>query len=255
MKTILFLLFLSIALTSCGALKVMSGESSEDATMASTTFDFSPPVENLRDTGKITFLLINPAFSTGVTESYQKRNPFRTFIKNMAVDFEEMLVAKGMPHKGPYDNYEGVVFSDKNQADLCLEPEVDIQFTGSALKHRAAIFNGYYTTPEAFWYDGNMSIIGKLNLFCYAPHTHVKLWIKSIPLETKDFYLKSKYKYDSKNIPLSDPGIWKVLVDNMKDMYKSAMITAWRQLDMTELNMKKIEAKKIDGDAGYRRRE
>lgn len=255
MKNLVILLLISLTFSSCGSLLILSTDSVEDATMDSNTFDYKPPQEIIQDSSKVTFLLINPKLSTGVSEDYQVRNPFKTFIKNLAIDFEEMLVAKGLPHKGPYDNYESVVFSDKNQADLCLEPEVDIQFTGSALKHQQAFSNGFGIVPDAYWYDGRMTIIGKLNLFCYAPHTHVKLWIKSIPLKTKEFYLKSKHRYTGKNIPLSDPGIWNVLVENMKEMYQSAMNTAWQQLDLTELNLKKIEAKKIDNDAGYKRRE
>lgn len=254
MKKVLLLSVFITFIYSCSS--VRSTNQSYNATLNSSTFDFTPPDDHTNDPDKITFLFINPRFSTGVSQSYQMKNPFRTFLKNMSVDFVEMLVAKGMPFKGPYESYEETVFSDKNESDLCIESEVDIQFTGSAYHSKPALYNAYgnRVRKAQYYYDGNVTLIGKLNLYIYEPHTHVKLWIKSIPLKTKEFYLKSQYKYDGPDIPLEDPGIWDVLVYNLDEMYKSTMNTAWKQLDMRELKMRKEEAKKIAEKAGYGRR-
>jgi hypothetical protein len=247
----LFLLILIVAASGCAT--IMPTSTSFNATLSSSTFAFTPPSDNSKDTGKMVFLFINPRFSTGVSKNYQIRNPFKTFVKNMSVDFLAMLTAKGMLYKGPYESYEEVVYDDKNQADLCLETEVDIQFTGSAFKFKKEIRNAYGAVVRraSYYYDGQESLIGKLNLFVYEPHTHVKLWIKSIPLKTNDFYLKSQYAYDGPDIPLDDPGVWSVLVDNMNQMYNSTMTTAWNQLDMRELRMKRAEARQIGQKAGY----
>lgn len=235
---------------------IMNVNNDHDSTIPQGYYDFSPPdIETPKE--KITFLLINPTITQSIDRLYLKRNPFSTFTKNMGIDFEELMVAKGMLVKGPYESYESVVFSDKNEADLCFEPEIDLQFTGNALKTKLGATNiyGQSITPASYYYDGNMNLIGKLNLFIYEPHTKVKLWIKSVPLKSEEFYLKSKYRYNGTNIPLTDPGIWTTINETLNAMYRTALLTSWRHLDMNELKLKVAEAKKIAEKAGYGRKE
>jgi hypothetical protein len=235
-----------------GCASIMNVSTEHNSIIPHGYYDFSPP-EIITSQDRITFLLINPTIKQSADRYYLIQNPFKTFTKNMGIDFEEMMVAKGMLIKGPYDSYENVVFSDKNEADLCFEPEVDLQFTGSALKEKFGVKNiyGQSISPSTYYYDGNMNLIGKLNLYIYEPHTKVKLWIKSVPLKSEEFYLKSKYRYNGSNIPLSDPGIWSTINETLNSMYRTALITSWRQLDMNELKLKVVEAKKIAEKAGY----
>jgi hypothetical protein len=257
MKHIKVLLPILLFFSSCVNLRWSPGN--ENVTIKQGYFDYSPPSSpNYNDTNKITLLLINPRLNPTNTKPMFLEDPVKTFVKNMGSDYLEMLIAKGLPFKGPFNSYDEVVFSDKEQADLCFEPELELDFTGNPLKHKNAVYSGDGSIKYAdacYWLDGTVALTGKMNLFLYEPFTHVKLWIKSIPIQSEEFILKSSYKYRTENIPLSDPGVNEIVQNQLNAIYKKVFEASWNQLNYSELKMRNEEAKRIRTKAGFKNKE
>ncbi|MBS1553244.1 MAG: hypothetical protein JST15_14365 [Bacteroidetes bacterium] len=248
MKKIFYisLLFLNIMLLGCSASR---REVADSPALKPITFDFVPPIEGMIKSNDIVFGLLNPVYE----ESFKNSNsdPYKTFAANMGNDFVEMLTARGYPYKGPFLNYDQMVYSDKKEVDLTIQPEIALQFTGDYLKERK-YFNVLRTSwLYEYYYDGNVTLTGKLNLIFSEPFTKTKIWVKSVQIDPVEFKLKSYNSYDSPDIPLTDPYVWNTLVENLSSIYNKTLSTAWNHLEPEELSQKKEEAAEIKKNSGF----
>ncbi|MCX6162499.1 MAG: hypothetical protein NTV87_14355 [Ignavibacteriae bacterium] len=212
------------------------------------TFDYNPPTEGVTKSGEITFALLNPRYVETFTES--NVDPYKTFANNMGADFVEMLTARSYQYKGPFPNVDDMVYSDKKMTDLCIQPIIELQFTGDYIKAKTMYRYGNVGGQE-YYADGTMSVTGKLNLIFSEPFTKTKIWVKSIQIDPITFTLKSYYSYTARNIPVTDPMVWNSMVDNLIVVYQKILSTAWNHLEPEELLVKKAEANEIKEKSGY----
>ena len=127
--------------------------------------------------------------------------------------------------------------------DLCLRPEIDIQFTWDqgALKSG---FN-YFTKANEYWIDGNCTVSGRLTLQALETLSQQKVWSPSIPLPIQTTYVKTYHHYTTTNIPTNDPPYYNAIGKALEAIYADAMKIAWNKLDPDELKVVKEDCDKI----------
>ena len=101
-------------------------------TLVPMKFDYSTPGVGVTKSNDIKFALINQDLlhhSNKVKLIHIKLLPTA-----WGMILSEMLTARGYPYVGPYNTIDDMVYSEKQTTDLVLEVEVDLQFTGNAIK-------------------------------------------------------------------------------------------------------------------------
>ena len=214
-------------------------------------YDWTPPMIAPAKSSDVTLLLVKPSFAKQFEN--EKEPIFKKFRENMGVDFEEMLIARGYSIRGPFASYDEIVFKDKQDADLLMRVEIDFNYEAQqgALKY-SADFASAMLGKEAYKYrlDGNLYVGGKVNIIVYEPSTKEKLWIKSISLEDKTIYLKTK-KYSYKNDCFKDAGYLNAMQSVLDEYYQSAMDLGWKYLEPAELKQLKAQVKAIRSKKTY----
>lgn len=235
----------SLLYTSCSSLFAPK----TPVSVATMNFDYTPPVSSAKGEN-IKVALINPQYVQTFTSA--NYDPYRTFVKNMGKDFEEMLIARGYTIIGPYNSFDDLVYAEKNSTDLVLLAEVTLDITGNYARKRDVPQIGQGYSKTYYDYLGNANIEGKINLSLAEPFTKTKLWIKSVSFEPTTVYFKSK-SYTTGSIPVTDPGVWNPLVAGLSTVYQKALQTAWNHLDPSELAIKKKEAIEIKKNSNFQR--
>jgi hypothetical protein len=212
------------------------------------SFDFKPTVDAGNQSNEITFGLIAPSFVETFTE--KNKEPYKTYAKNMERDFIEMLTARGYRYKGPFNSLDELVYSDKKEIDLLINPTIDLQFTGNPLKQ--GTYHDYSQGKDfaEYYYEGEVSMTGTMNLTFAEPFTNTKIWVKSVNTDPTSFMLKSG-SYTAPQIPDTDPLVWNSLVTNMEKTYQRTLQMAWNHLEPAELLQKKAESVEIKKNSGF----
>ncbi len=229
-----------------------SKEAAKPPTLVPMKFDYSTPGVGVTKSNDIKFALINPRFVTSFEQS--KIDPYKTFANSMGDDFVEMLTARGYPYVGPYNTIDDMVYSEKQTTDLVLEVEVDLQFTGNAIKQTSDYEILTSRTNYYYIYNGDMNLSGKITMIFSEPFTKTKVWVKSVSTEPITFFLDSQYKYKSKDIPVTDPKVWNTLVEILQKIYENVISTSWKYLEPEELKVKKSESLEIKKNSGFQKK-
>ena len=127
------------------------------------TFDYTPP-EAIPGSAEVTFAVVGAQIETPVPL-------FRDFASNMTKDFGEILTARGFSVKGPFNEYDLMIFSDKEGSDLVLTAEVDFSYDTMQLN---------YSTIGRL--NGTVVVKGHVNLVAYESVTKNRLWTKSVAI-------------------------------------------------------------------------
>lgn len=206
-------------------------------------FDYTPPTTAAPKSSNISFILLKPGFAPQFQYSQEKL--FQDFVRYMAADFNEMVIARGFTLRGePYDTYDEIVYSDKAEADLILHAEVDISITPGTNTWKKS-YNAL-TKSYVYYIDGMVSLGGKITLTASETLTREKLWTKSISLAPREIYAKSQYRYTGTNILISnDVGLYNPISEAMEDYYKKALSTAWTYLEPMELQPLKAQVEAL----------
>ncbi len=219
------------------------------------SFHFDPEVVAPAGSAKLNIILVNPKYAS--TFKYSGAEPYRSFARSMGDDFEELLIARGYIVQGPYDSYDEIVFSVKENADLIIESDIDITANISGLKLRhAPKFNllEIMVAPDGeapLYYNisGAIGLSGKVSIKAYEPMTQEKMWVKSVPIEGVRVPVAStiawRNDYISKGAYYSDPGIHNPTLEALRGVYDNALSKAYIYLDPRELQMLKPEIKRI----------
>ena len=219
-------------------------------------YDFTPPESSGSDTVSTSLILLNPKYASELKAYGQPM--FQKFIKNMGVDFEEMMVAKGYSLRGPYNTYDEIVYSDKSETDLLLETEITFHYEwgNEAMKYKRHVGYGGAITGYTYWIDGNLNLGGKVNLVIKESLTQEKLWVKSISLANKQILIQTdRHRVSSQNeaeVALANDVHYKnALYEALDEYYQNALKTAWNHLDPRELEPLKKQVKELRKKKGY----
>lgn len=215
-------------------------------------FDYNAPTEGYVKSNEISFILLNPKFGGKYAKDYTgQEEPDRTFLESMASDFAEMLTARGYRYDGPIGTYDELVYSQKKNADLILEVEMDWSLQGDYLKESSYYDATTKTSKPAYYYDGMMTLGGRLNMYFSEPFTKQRVWVKAINVTPETFAIKTKKKYTSPNFYREDGEAWNIITTYMEKIYTKTLTTAWNHLDPEELKQKKVEATEIKKNSGF----
>jgi hypothetical protein len=215
-------------------------------------YDFTPPENAAPGSADVSFAIVMPRYEvTDEWDEYWTQQwPFDQIAKNMGLDFQEVLSARGFTTRGPYESYEEITFPDKKGTDLVLVPHLDISLN---VDNRDAKVQSSILGAIGFKLEGEAMISGRVSLSVNESLTNERMWFKSIELETKRVPWKGSKTYAE--VPpgpdLSDPSVSEPLARAFEEMYGDIMSTAWRYLHPDEMAMVKSQAMEIKEKKTY----
>jgi hypothetical protein len=189
--------------------------------------------------------------------AYSSKSPFKQFRVSMGTDLEEILTARGYILKGPYDEYDLMTYSDKEQCMLGLFSRIDLNITrtsGGWTQHSSRqIAKGYSE------FEGTITLSGKITFFISETFTQQKLLVKSLSIPQQiDIPVKAEGRYhygmNPDAIPLDDPGVHNPIASSLVEFYKTTMKRAWDLLQKEELLRISDQVPEIRENAGFIKR-
>jgi hypothetical protein len=220
-------------------------------------FDFSPPIPVAPGSAGIKIGMIDPVYSGNFL--YSNKSPFMQFRKNMGKDFEEILTARGYILKGPYEAYDLMTYSDKNECELGLDIEIDLNIlqTSGGWNHVQPTSYGYGVTGGNYSeYAGTLNLSGKITISVIETFTRQKLLVKSVPVPQEDIIVKAEARFalGSTGLPTDDPGVHNPIAKSLSNFYKTTMRRGWEMLAKEELEHVQKQVPEIREKAGFIKR-
>ena len=244
-KIPLFIVAALIILAGCGP---KPGQQEKTEVRITPTFDYVPPVQSLPDTVDISFCLVNPRFPDA-WKDYLAYYPFDKFLKNMPLDFEEIISAKGFRMRGPFRTYDEMTFPDKSESDLVMMPgiEIDVRPMGNVKQGKE------FLTEIPYWeWSGQVNLSGRITISLNETLTNERMWTKSVELPTKSFNYKTpKYKQPIEKPQVSDTEFANQLAVQLQEYYTITMEQVWKYLDPQEMAMVKKQAQDLKAKKRY----
>ena len=212
------------------------------------TFDFMPPSKLPADTASVVFCLVAPSYPDA-WKDYLAYYPYDKFVKNMPLDFEEIISAKGFRMRGPFRTYDEMTFPDKKEADLILTPKIEIDVTPAGRVEQGKEF----LTDVPFWkWSGQVNLGGRITINLNETLTNERMWTKSVELPVRSFSYKSpKYQGPINGPQVSDTEFGNLLAVQLQDYYTTTMEQVWKYLDPQEMDMVKKQARDLKEKKRY----
>ncbi|MBM3712172.1 MAG: hypothetical protein FJW56_01855 [Actinobacteria bacterium] len=220
-------------------------------------FEFSPPSPQAPGSSGIKIGLLEPIYSGNFL--FSNNAPFKQFRKSMGGDFEEILTSRGYFLKGPFESYDLMTYSDKNECDLGLDIEIDLNIKeiSGGWDHIPLKNYGYGITSGGYsQYSSTLNLSGKITISIIETFTRQKLIVKSVPVPQEDITViaEAEYKYGSTGLPLDDPGVHNPIANSLSSFYKTTMKRGWDMLANEELEHVRRQVPEIREKAGFIKR-
>ncbi len=259
------------------------------APVPKVSFTFKPPEKCATPaSAKVTFAIIQPQWKSGTpgmggapgiarvaalqsasVADYMRPGQllYDELTSSMKNDFLALLNCKGFTTRGPFRTYEEMVYPDRTGSDLALVPEIDLKLATEAdaapvstsfsqqLLAAATRRNG---EPQPVTLKGRSTITGRVTLTLRESITNVSMWSKSIEVvpETFDFTSEKTYPpgYSAlfSEIVVGDPGFQRQFGPRLTAFYQTALSTAWRYLDVREMELVKRQSAEPRSKASIR---
>lgn len=234
------------------ALVLASGCAPTSATkeegVAAPSFSWAPPATATPASAGVTFAIVGAAYSE--TQSWAGQWPFTDFSKNMALDFQQLVAARGFTVKGPFATYDELAYPDKKGSDLVLQPSLDVRLSTNNVeaKKNIKILGG-----ETYSLEGDATVSGRVTLFLKESLSKEQMWVKSIELPQSTVHWEGSREYQAPpaGVDFSDPAVTKALGKTMETYYHTVMEAAWKYLDPEEMRGVKKQADEIKAKKVY----
>jgi hypothetical protein len=219
------------------------------------TFDYTPPSAASPGTAEVTFALVNAKYSED--QPWIKYSPFTEFSKNLNLDFQEALSARGFTVRGPFKTYDDMTFPDKKGSDLVLQPILEVHVKKDLYYEKIFLRASYKL-------KGSVTIGGRVTLSLTESLSNERMWFKSIELTDVRVPIVGQTVYPGNtlgltrpeeytevvnatntNINWSDPDIVNALGKPLEETYSKLMQMAWDYLDPEEMALVKKQAEEI----------
>jgi len=104
-------------------------KNSSSTIQAKQTFVFDYKTASINNPGSANMLvsLVRPRYASKF--SFGNSELFTHFREFMEKDIEELLIDKGYQVKGPYSNFDDMVFDDRKGSDIAIDIEIEPEFT------------------------------------------------------------------------------------------------------------------------------
>jgi hypothetical protein len=243
MKKLTFLVF-SLILISCGSVNQLA------TVKYNPQFTYTPEQRTQISENSLSIAIIDPVFSDGKNNSLVE--PYSSFVRNMADDFEESLNANGFKIKGPYRSRDEMVYGDKLNSDLAIEIEVEILSEKGDFGRRALSFGDALLYDNAYKLGGTFYHKGRIIITATDPIDGEKFWKKTVDIDRKAVITDGKLKFTGSvstltdEIVMSDVGIYNPVAKVLESYYAETMSSLSRQIDSREMEQvsKQIKAKR-----------
>ncbi|SFS84832.1 hypothetical protein SAMN04487906_1884 [Zhouia amylolytica] len=244
MKKLFTLLALGFLMMSCGSVKQVA------PSKYNPKFGYTPEQRNQISENSLTVAIIDPVFSDGDNNNLVE--PYASFVRNMADDFEETLNANGFKIKGPYKTRDEMVYGDKLNSDFAIEIEVEILTEQGSFGKRTPNFSTQMLCKTCYKLGGTFYHKGRIILTATDPIDGEKFWKKTVDLDRKPVNANGNLTFDgskgkvSDKVILSDTGIYNPVAKVLESYYADAMSNLSRHIDPREMEQiaKQIKAKR-----------
>ncbi|UOY09219.1 hypothetical protein L0P88_11920 [Muricauda sp. SCSIO 64092] len=244
MKKLASLFMVGILLTACGTTKQIA------TSKYNPQFTYTPEQRTQISESSLTAAIIDPVFSDG--EDNNLVEPYKSFVRNMADDFEESLNANGFRIKGPYKTRDEMVYTDKLNSDFAIEIEVEILSEQGDFGKKSASFAMQMMCKTCYKLGGTFYHKGRIILTATDPIDGEKFWKKTVDLDRKSVATNGNLTFDgakgklTDEAILSDIGIYNPVAKVLESYYADAMTSLSRQIDPREMEQvsKQIKAKR-----------
>ena len=223
--------------------------------MIISDYDYTPPSSGATGSANMKVALFKPTYAGAFT--YSNKSPFKQFRNSMSKDLEEMLTARGYIIKGPFDAYDFMTYSDKQECALGLFVDIDLdleQTSGGWQIIPATAKRGFVPATAGYQrYSGTLNLSGKISIYVAETFTKQKLLIKSVPLPQSDFQVSADKNYElgTTGIPLDNTGVHNPISSALVDFYKTTMQQAWNLIETSELSHVNAQVPEIRKGAGF----
>lgn len=236
--------FLVIFITGCGTTQQVAPSKYDPQ------FSYTPEQRTQISSNSLTVAIIDPVFSDG--ENGNLVEPYKSFVRNMADDFEETLNANGFKIKGPFKTRDEMVYTDKLNSDFALEIEVEILSESGDFGKRSLSLADALLYKDAYRLGGTFYHKGRIIITATDPIDGEKFWKKTVDLDRKPVNTDGVLKFTGpisslKNeIVLQDIGIYNPIAKVLESYYTEAMLSISRQIDPREMEQvaKQIKEKR-----------
>jgi len=199
----------------------------------------------------LTIALISPQYGD---KKMNKTAPYSNFSKNMGDDFEELLIAKGFTIRGPYASRDEMVYSDKEDTDIALIVDIDMEIENESLTTREKAGIPFLKTDYvSYQVSGTFHQEGDITLTAVSPFKGEKLWKKQIALDRRTITCTGEdtWELELKGVlpAMKDNGIYNPTAKALEEYYQEVMTTATKHLDVREMKQVAAQAKKADEDS------
>ena len=216
-------------------------ETSIKVPVKTASYDYVPAEAQTK--ANIALALVKPRFARSMTQFDCKL--FQDFSDHAAGDFEELITKRGFTLRGPFQGVDDMVFSDKQACFLYLQPEIEISMDFSNVTwHRQTstnyVYGGRFENTYTYWFDGSVTLSGRINLIFAEPFTKEKIQTLAISIPQKIVTIKSTTAYPEDDVFSAvrrheDPGLINPMITALEECYQSAFATAYNHLDPKEI--------------------
>jgi hypothetical protein len=217
------------------------------------TFSYTPPTQATPGSAGVTFLVLNVHVKYDETKAipgnlWFTRKQFESLAKGMEQGLLNLLAARGITVRGPFDSYDNIPFPDKKGSDLIFIPAIEfsLDLQNENATRVSAIVDGSY----GYNLTGKFVMSGKVNLVLRETITRELMWVKNI--ETTK--IEVPYNVSTR---LTTPGgssikavaAYNAILNNVakaiEKQYPTIMETAWKYFDPEEMRMVKKQCQEL----------
>lgn len=211
----------------------------ETVPLKPASFDFTPPSTRAAGSAGMKIIIVSPSYAEDF--AYSGLEPYESFGRSMANDFEEVLAARGYTVVGPYSSYDEIIFSEKESAELILLTDIEITQTNSLDGRQHVSFADMMNKSAVpkYIFSGSIGLTGKITLKAREPQSGEQMWVKSLEIQPQQYSVTTQEAWPQSALGTgglySDAGVFNPSVDALQIVYADAMNKAFTYLDPREL--------------------
>lgn len=266
-SSVLGVLTLALTVGACASVATAGTPAPAATTSAPRTarFDYAPTACAAPASMKLTLAIIAPtwqqqagteatkASATLTTATGSGVTDMQTRFKNaLREDFLELVTCRGLTTRGPFANFDAMVFPDRDGSNLLLEPVIESTM-GLVAVTRVARCKGFLgkaacsmdavagSTPTSYTINGTIQLGGRITLTLREPLSNTRMWTKSIemPSDRVSFTGETVHSSLSGATPdvWADRGVQTVLVPALEAAYAAVLRASDGYLNPRELQL------------------
>jgi hypothetical protein len=265
-------LSLAVGIGACASTGATSAPAASVPVPRSARFDYAATDCAAPSSMKITLAIIAPtwqqvptegtaataslSFGTGAVVT-EMQTRFRTALRD---DFLELVTCRGLLTRGPFTNFDSMVFPDRDGSNLLLEPLVEstMKMVGVTRVPRCRGFVGRSlcgldavsgTLPASYTVNGTIQLGGRITLTLREPLSSTRMWTRSIEMPSGQvrFIGETVYSAVAATTPdlWADPGVQTALVPALEEAYATVLRAADGHLNPRELQLVAAQAAEV----------